>query len=228
MIKRLVATGVVLGAVALTAGSISSATGQGGGGHHGNHGDKVRVLSTNTEEGFVDVGDPDFSLGDQFIFTSELTKRGKLVGHTGVVCTVTSLEREESQCVGTASFHKGQITIQGCSPANLWSSSSRSRAARAPLRRRRHPGGQGAVRYPGAADVLPGLTVSRTFGASGRDRTRDQPIEVGTPPLNYRHSHPNVAPSTPGGWLRWGTRTRTQILRCRPRCAGRGHRSGSR
>ena len=113
MVKRLVATGVVLGVVALTAGSISSATGQGGGGHHGNHGDKVRVLSTNTEEGFVDVGDPDFSLGDQFIFTSELTKRGKLVGHTGVVCTVTSLEREESQCVGTASFHKGQITIQG-------------------------------------------------------------------------------------------------------------------
>src|SRR5687768_7900055 len=100
MIKRLVATGAVLGVVALTAGSIGSATGQGGGGHHGNNGDKVRVLSTNTEEGFVDVGDPDFSLGDQFVFTSELTKRGKLVGHTGVVCTVTSLEREESQCVG--------------------------------------------------------------------------------------------------------------------------------
>ena len=29
------------------------------------------------------------------------------------MCTVPSLEREESQCVGTASFHKGQITIQG-------------------------------------------------------------------------------------------------------------------
>jgi hypothetical protein len=113
MINRLVATGAVLGVVALTAGSISSATGQGGGGHHGNHGDKVRVLSTHTEEAFVDVGDPDFSLGDQFIFTSELTKRGKLVGHTGVVCTATSLEREESQCVGTAWFRKGQITIQG-------------------------------------------------------------------------------------------------------------------
>jgi hypothetical protein len=113
MIKRLVATGVVLGGVALTAGSISPATGQGGGGHHGNHGDKVRVLSTNTEETLVDVGEPDFSLGDQFIFTSELTKHGKHVGHTGVVCTITSVEREESQCVGTAWFHKGQITIQG-------------------------------------------------------------------------------------------------------------------
>jgi hypothetical protein len=115
MIKRLVATGAVLGIVALTAGSMGSATGHGSGhdGHHGHHGDQIRVLSTNTEEAFVDVGEPDFSLGDEFIFTSDLTKHGRLVGHTGVVCTTTSVVREESQCVGTASFDKGQITIQG-------------------------------------------------------------------------------------------------------------------
>ena len=112
MFRRLVATGAVLGVVALAAGSMGPATGNGGGGHH-DHGDKVRVLSTNTEEAFVDVGEPDFSLGDEFVFTSDLTKYGKLVGHTGVVCTITSVEREESQCVGTASFYKGQITIQG-------------------------------------------------------------------------------------------------------------------
>jgi hypothetical protein len=112
MIRRVVTTGAVLGVVALTAGSVGTATGQGGGGHH-DHGDKLRVLSTNTEEAFVDVGEADFSLGDEFVFTSELTKYGKLVGHTGVVCTITSVEREESQCVGTASFYKGQITIQG-------------------------------------------------------------------------------------------------------------------
>lgn len=112
MFKRLVATGAVLGIVALTAGSMGSATGHGGG-HHGHHGD-LRVLSTNTEEAFVDVGEPDFSLGDEFVFTSDLTKHGTLVGHTGVVCTVTSVVREESQCLGTASFDKGgQITIQG-------------------------------------------------------------------------------------------------------------------
>jgi hypothetical protein len=112
MFKRLVATGAVLGIVALTAGSMGSATGHGGG-HHGHHGNQIRVLSTNTEEAFVDVGEPDFSLGDEFVFTSDLTKHGTLVGHTGVVCTTTSVEREESQCVGTASFDKGQITIQG-------------------------------------------------------------------------------------------------------------------
>ncbi len=38
---------------------------------------------------------------------------GKKVGHTGVVCTITSTAREESQCVGTASLRRGQITIQG-------------------------------------------------------------------------------------------------------------------
>jgi hypothetical protein len=112
MLVRLVATGAALGVVAVTAGSIGPATGHGGGGH-GHHGDTIRVVSTNTEEAFVDVGEPDFSIGDEFVFSSDLTKHGRNVGHTGVVCTVTSVEREESQCVGTAWFHRGQITIQG-------------------------------------------------------------------------------------------------------------------
>jgi hypothetical protein len=116
--SRFAATAVVLGVVAVTAGSVGPATGNGSGGHGGgngggNGGDQVRVLSTNTEEASVDVGEPDFSLGDEFVFTSDLTKHGTSVGHTGVVCTVTSVERSESQCVGTASFSRGQIAIQG-------------------------------------------------------------------------------------------------------------------
>jgi len=74
----------------------------------------IRVLSTNTEESFLDLGDSGTSLGDEFVFTSHLTRHGASVGHTGVVCTVTSAAREETQCVGTAWFDKaGQITIQG-------------------------------------------------------------------------------------------------------------------
>jgi hypothetical protein len=112
--SRFAATAAVLGVVAVTAGSVGPAIGNGSGGHGGgNGGDRVRVLSTNTEEAFIDVGEPDFSLGDEFVFTSDLTKHGRSVGHTGVVCTITSVEREESQCVGTAWFKKGQITIQG-------------------------------------------------------------------------------------------------------------------
>ena len=113
MLVRLAATGAVLGAVAVAAGSVGPATGHGGGGHD-HDSDTIRVLSTNTEEELVDAGKPDFSLGDEFVFTSELTRHGKTVGHTGVVCTITSVQREESQCLGTAWFDgKGQITIQG-------------------------------------------------------------------------------------------------------------------
>jgi hypothetical protein len=113
MLKRAVGMAAMIGVVGLTVGSVAPATGHGDHGHHGHHGDKVRVLSTNTEEAFVDAGEPDFSLGDSYVFTSDLTKHGRLVGHTGVVCTVTSLEREEAQCVGTASLDDGQITVQG-------------------------------------------------------------------------------------------------------------------
>lgn len=111
MLKRVGIIGSLAAVAMLVVSSAVPATGHGGG--HGGNSDKIRVLSTNTEEEFVDVGAPDFSLGDAFIFTSDLTKRGRLVGHTGVVCTITSTAREESQCVGTASFRRGQITIQG-------------------------------------------------------------------------------------------------------------------
>jgi hypothetical protein len=114
MLTRLAATGAAVGVVALAAGSMGPATGHGGGGHHGHHGDVIRVLSTNTEESFLDLGDSGSSLGDEFVFTSDLTRHGASVGHTGVVCTVTSVAREETQCVGTAWFDKGgQIAIQG-------------------------------------------------------------------------------------------------------------------
>lgn len=113
MLKRLGATGAALALVALAGGAVAPATGSGSGHGDDNGRHKIRVLSTNTEEAFVDVGEPDFSLGDAFIFTSDLTKHGRSVGHTGVVCTITSVAREESQCVGTAWLRKGQITIQG-------------------------------------------------------------------------------------------------------------------
>ena len=113
MLKHVGAMGALVGVAALATGSVASATGQQDGDGHGDDHRKVTVVSTNTEEAFIDVGDPDFSLGDYFVFTSDLTKRGKTVGHTGVVCTVTSVARGESQCVGTASLRDGQITVQG-------------------------------------------------------------------------------------------------------------------
>lgn len=110
MRKNLGFTGVVVAVAALAVSSVAPATG--GGDHHGDR-DKIRVLSTTTEEAFVDLDEPDFSLGDMFVFSADLTKHGRQVGRAGVVCTVTSVEREEAQCLGTASLRKGQITVQG-------------------------------------------------------------------------------------------------------------------
>jgi hypothetical protein len=94
---------------------MAPATGNGGNGgddgHH--HGNTVRVLSINTEESFVDADPSGPSLGDEYVFTSDLTRHGQSVGHTGVVCTMTSVVREESQCLGTAYLRWGQITVQG-------------------------------------------------------------------------------------------------------------------
>lgn len=113
MLKRLGITGGVVAIAAFAVGSVAPATGVADRGHDDDDGIIVRVLSTNTEEEFVDVGEPGPSLGDAFIFTSNLTRQGKAVGHTGVVCTFTSVVREEVQCVGTARLLGGQIAIQG-------------------------------------------------------------------------------------------------------------------
>ncbi len=110
MLKRWGVTAAMAAIAVLAVSSAVPATGHGGG---GDGRDRIRVLSTNTEESFVDVGPSDLSLGDSFVFTSNLTKHGRQVGHTGVVCTVTSVAREESQCVGSAQLRRGEITIQG-------------------------------------------------------------------------------------------------------------------
>jgi hypothetical protein len=84
----------------------------------GDNGDSrtLRVAAITTEQAFVDVGEKGFSLGDEFIFHDNLLKGGEKVGHDGGVCTATSLEEGaigEFQCVVTAWFKNGQITVQG-------------------------------------------------------------------------------------------------------------------
>jgi hypothetical protein len=52
------------------------------------------------------------ALGDQIVFTTQLLKGDTEVGHQGGVCTVTSVERGEAQCLATYAFRGGQITGQ--------------------------------------------------------------------------------------------------------------------
>ncbi len=109
MAKRLAVLGAVLAVMALAISMMLPAGAQ----DNDDERRTIRVASVTTEQEFVDVGARDFSLGDEFVFSSNLFRQGERVGRTGVVCTVTSVRREEAECVATARFGNGQITAQG-------------------------------------------------------------------------------------------------------------------
>jgi hypothetical protein len=106
--RRLGALGAGIAVVALAVGTIAPAIGSSGG-----KGRTVfRVVSTITEDAFLDLGPQGPSLGDKFVFASRLARHGKAVGRAGVECTFTSVARNEVQCIGTFRFGNGQITGQ--------------------------------------------------------------------------------------------------------------------
>jgi hypothetical protein len=111
MRRRLGMVGAAIALTGLAVGVVSPALGSSGDDDDGKR--VIRVASVTTEEEFVDVGTEGFSLGDEFVFSSTLRKGGKDVGRAGVVCTFTSVEREEAQCNATATFSGGQIAVQG-------------------------------------------------------------------------------------------------------------------
>jgi hypothetical protein len=108
MVKRMGVLGAVIGMLALVISMIMPAAAG-----DNDAGDTFRVVAITAEEDFLDLGDEGFSLGDQGVFSENLLKGGEEVGHSGGVCAVTSLEREEVHCVVTAWFQGGQITVQG-------------------------------------------------------------------------------------------------------------------
>jgi hypothetical protein len=76
----------------------------------------IRVLATTVQEADLDLGAQGDSLGDQFIFSDDLSRRGEKVGIDGGHCTLVRLEPRVSatlQCLVTADLPKGQITAQG-------------------------------------------------------------------------------------------------------------------
>ena len=102
--KRLGVLVAAVGLVALAVGVVSPAWGSSGGK------DKqttFRVEAVTTEQNFEGT-----SLGDQIVFTGRLLKGDAEVGHQGGVCTVTSVARNEAQCIATYSLRGGQITGQ--------------------------------------------------------------------------------------------------------------------
>jgi hypothetical protein len=76
----------------------------------------LRLVATQDQSETLDLGTPGPSLGDELVFSEVLRERGRQVGTSGVVCTVTSVEVPYEvltyNCVGTLSLRRGQITLQ--------------------------------------------------------------------------------------------------------------------
>jgi hypothetical protein len=91
--------GTAIALVALAVGAISPAWGS------ASDKDKqttFRVEALTSEQQFEGT-----ALGDQIVFTTQLLKGDTEVGHQGGVCTVTSVQRQEAQCVATYAFRGG-------------------------------------------------------------------------------------------------------------------------
>jgi hypothetical protein len=77
----------------------------------------LRLVATQIQSEFLDLGAPGISLGDEFVFSETLSRRGEEVGTSGGVCTVTEVvppyDVVTFHCVATLSLDRGQITLQG-------------------------------------------------------------------------------------------------------------------
>jgi hypothetical protein len=84
---------------------------------HGDRGKTLRIGAVLSQEEIIDLGDTGPSLGDELVFSETLFRRGRDVGMSGGVCTVTHAvppyDVLTAQCVITLSLERGQITLQG-------------------------------------------------------------------------------------------------------------------
>jgi hypothetical protein len=111
--RAAVAAIVTLGMLVLSSGT-ALAGGKGKGKHDE---DTLKLVATTLQEEFLDHGTPGPSLGDEFVFSEVLRERGREVGTSGGVCTVTEAVPPYTtltfHCVATLSLRRGQITLQG-------------------------------------------------------------------------------------------------------------------
>ena len=77
----------------------------------------LRIIATENQFQFLDLGTAGPSLGDELVFSERLTRRGRPVGVSGGVCTATQVEPPYDEltfhCVATLKLRRGQITLQG-------------------------------------------------------------------------------------------------------------------
>jgi hypothetical protein len=84
---------------------------------HGGGKQTLTLVATELQSEFLDLGATGPSLGDELVISESLEQRGRDVGMSGVVCTVTHAMAPYDvltfHCVATLSLRRGQITLQG-------------------------------------------------------------------------------------------------------------------
>ena len=102
---------LALTAVLVLGGGVANGAG------HGHGKGQLKLVAVEIQSEFLDLGTPGPSLGDELVFSETLFKKGREVGTSGVVCTVTQAVAPYDvltfHCVGTLSLRGGQITLQG-------------------------------------------------------------------------------------------------------------------
>jgi hypothetical protein len=83
--------------------------------HDDRNGRVFRVISREVDSAEINLGPRAFGLGDRFVFTDNLFKRGERVGTDHGECVTTRIQGQSGtfQCLVTAVFRRGQITVQG-------------------------------------------------------------------------------------------------------------------
>ena len=77
----------------------------------------LRIVATENQFEYLDFGAPGPSLGDELVISERLSRHGRSVGVSGVVCTATQVEPPYDDlmfhCVATLKLRGGSITLQG-------------------------------------------------------------------------------------------------------------------
>lgn len=105
--RRLVITTLALG------GALAVAIGATGGTASGNpHRDHFTLYNHDTDQAFLDLGDPGPSVGDQYIFGGNVSKQqgGPTVGRMSGQCATIS--DTEMLCNSSFTFNGGQVSFQ--------------------------------------------------------------------------------------------------------------------
>jgi hypothetical protein len=113
--------------LALMASSLAlAADGDNGKGAHSRDVQTVQLRASSFADKDFDVEPPDPSLGDHFVATEDLFRKGHKVGDDHATCTVTRIEPRTGapetatvQCLVTLMLPEGQITAQGTRVADL-------------------------------------------------------------------------------------------------------------